>query len=108
MFLIRSAFWLTVAFVAMHPHDVDIGAAANALSGQAIEAGQRIVVAQILKNDCTLVGCASAAPTSAVPAKPVQTAMVASPNPPAVDLTSHDASTARSAPIPRPRPAWMG
>ncbi len=35
MFLVRSAFWLTVAFVAFHPHDIDLGATASAVVSQA-------------------------------------------------------------------------
>ena len=97
MFLVRSAFWLTVAFVAFHPKDVDLGATANQISGQAMAAGQQIVVSQLLKNDCLLLRCTDAAAAAAT-AKAAQT----------VSLTTQVSSPARSAPFPRPRPAWMG
>ena len=60
MFLLRSAFWLTVAFIAFHPRDVDLGATATALSGQAMAAGQRIVVSELLKQDCLSIHCGTA------------------------------------------------
>ena len=97
MFLVRSAFWLTVAFLAFHPKDVDIGAAASSLSGQALAAGQQMVVSELLKNDCAL-HCPvlqAASPTLA----PART--------PSVDL-AQASSPAQPAPFPRPRPAWMG
>ena len=98
MFIVRSAFWLTVAFVAFHPKDVDLGATANQISGQAMAAGQQIVVSQLLKNDCLLLRCTDAAAAASAKAAPVQT----------VSLTTQVSSPARSAPFPRPRPAWMG
>jgi hypothetical protein len=97
MFLVRSAFWLTVAFIAFHPKDIDLGATANALSGQAVAAGQQIVVAEVLKHDCLLNCGTSAAPTT--------TASLAVPSETAATQIS---SPARRAPYPRPRPAWMG
>jgi len=48
MFLVRSAFWLTVAFLTIHPQTLDVGAAATALSNQAVDAGKRVVVAEVL------------------------------------------------------------
>ena len=109
MFLVRSAFWLTVAFIAMHPRDMDIGATANAISGQAIAAGQWLAVAQILNSDCSLVHCAPAtAPTTRGSGAPMQTASATTPHLPSVDATMQDSSTNRPAPFPRMRPAWMG
>ena len=99
MFLVRSAFWLTAAFLVIHPGNVDIGATASAMSGQAMAAGQAIIVQQILKNDCSLTKCA--------PATPV-VALTASTHTPSVDLTMQDSSAISLAPIPRSRPGWMG
>jgi hypothetical protein len=99
MFLVRSAFWLTVAFVAFHPRDVDLGATASSLSGQAIAAGQRAVVSEVIKNDCVLLRCAPAiAPGEA-------TASLSLPSDGALKQAT---SPARAVPYPRPRPAWMG
>ena len=78
MFLVRSAFWLTVAFVALHPHDVDLGAQASALSNQALAAGQQLIAEQIVKNDCLLIRCVAAPPiatTASLPAPSASPAM---------------------------------
>jgi len=105
MFLVRSAFWLTAAFIALHPPGVDLGATATAISGKAVAAGQQMVMEQILNNDCSLLHCAPVASHSAAP---VETASAASPRIPSVDLTVEVSPTNRAAPVPRPRPAWMG
>jgi hypothetical protein len=91
MFLIRSAFWLTVGFILVAPHGTDFGAAANAVKDQAITAGQQMVMGQLI---------ASATPdlTDSFP--------VVS-NTPSVDLPMQD-SPKRQVPFPRPRPDWMG
>jgi hypothetical protein len=98
MFLVRSAFWLTVGFLVVHPQSIDLGAAASAMSAQAMAAGQKVVVAQILKSECPLFDCAQAKPKLAVAAT----------QNPSVDLPMQDASTISVAPVPRPRPHWMG
>lgn len=52
MFLLRSAFWLTIGFLLVAPHGTDFGATATALKDQAVsaglEAGERLIVGQIL------------------------------------------------------------
>ena len=102
MFLLRSAFWLTVAFVAFHPKDVDLGATASQLSGEAMAAGQRMVVSQLLNRDCPLLTCRATqvAPPNAGPPTGAQV------GPGAVALQASPG--APPAPVPRPRPAWMG
>jgi hypothetical protein len=99
MFLLRSAFWLTVAFIVVRPPGTDLGAAATSLSGQAMAAGQRIVVEQILKSDCTLSPCRPAAPPRVV----VGDIPLPSAGSPMQDSPAH-----KAAPVPRPRPHWMG
>jgi hypothetical protein len=99
MFLVRSAFWLTLAFIVIHPKDMDLGAAANQLSGQAMAAGQRMVVAQVLNPDCPLLQCA--------PAKPAAP-LLAAVSTPSVGPSIEGSSASRSVPFPRPRPNWMG
>ena len=51
MFLLRSAFWLTMGFLLVAPHGTDFGATATALKDQAVEtgiaAGQQLIVSQI-------------------------------------------------------------
>jgi hypothetical protein len=101
MFLLRSAFWLTVAFIVIHPRDVDLGAAASALSDRAMAAGQQVVVDHILGKDCPLLGCA--ATVSSRPA-PLTASLVT----PSVGSPMQDSPTSRPAPFPRQRPDWMG
>jgi hypothetical protein len=98
MFLIRSAFWLTVAFIAFHPKDVDLGATANALSGQAVAAGQRTVVSALLGQDCRPLLCAPGSQATAATRISL----------PAAGPVLQEPAIDRDAPFPRPRPAWMG
>jgi hypothetical protein len=100
MFLVRSAFWLTTAFVAFHPGDINLGATASAISGQAMAAGQQVVVSQILTQDCALLGC----PRTGHPAVIRDTASI---DVPSVTPPIQALSISRSAPYPRPRPDWM-
>ena len=103
MFLLRSAFWLTVMFVIVAPKDVDLGKTAGEYSRQALEAGQKAIVGQILANDvlasdCDTIECAGG--------KAVLTVLAGN-KLPSVDLTMQDSST-KPVPFPRPRPARMG
>jgi hypothetical protein len=109
MFLVRSAFWLTVAFIVMRPHNVDLGATASAISGQALAAGQQMVTEQILKGDCPMAACTTPAVAAAIvrSASLVRTAST-EPNTPSIDPTMQDSSMNQPAPFPRMRPAWMG
>lgn len=51
MFVLRSAFWLTIGFILVAPHGTDFGAAATTLKDQAVEAsfraGEQLIVDQI-------------------------------------------------------------
>lgn len=51
MFVLRSAFWLTIGFFLVAPHGTDFGAAATSLKDQAVEAslkaGEQLIVDQI-------------------------------------------------------------
>ncbi len=97
MFLLRSAFWLTVAFVVIAPKDADLGAIAGSASAHAMAAGQQVIARQILEHDCNSLEC--------VGAKAIAAAVIS-------DLPSNDPSMQDSSispvPIPRPRPDWMG
>jgi hypothetical protein len=97
MFLLRSAFWLTVAFIMLAPHDVDLRQKAEALSSQAVAAGQDLIVAQMLSTECTSIECVGGkAMLAAVTTKH-----------PSIDRPMQDTSIT-PVPIPRPRPDWMG
>ena len=91
MFLIRSAFWLTIGFILVAPHGTDLGAAASAVKDQAITAGRQMVMSQLI---------ATAAP-EVLEAPPTVS------NTPSIDLPMQD-SPKSSIPFPRPRPDWMG
>lgn len=51
MFILRSAFWLTIGFLLVAPHGTDFGKAAAGLRDQAVETGisvgTQIVVSQV-------------------------------------------------------------
>jgi hypothetical protein len=94
MLLLRSIFWLSVAYVVIHPQ-VDLSSTAGALSGQAMAAGQKFVVEQIAASHCEGAACA------VVPA-----AVTLLTSNPAGDSTMQDSHS--TVPIPRPRPFRMG
>jgi hypothetical protein len=98
MFLVRSAFWLTVAFLVIGPKDIDLGRAAGALSTQAMAAGQQMIAQQILDTECSTIECMGG--------KAVIAAVLPTPNPSA-DSSMQDSSN-DPVPFPRPRPDWMG
>ena len=95
MFLLRSAFWLSAAFLVLKPN-VDLETAASALSGTAIAAGQQVIAQQILAGDCASLQCQGG--------KAVLSAVFSST--PSGDSTMQDSNS--TVPIPRPRPHWMG
>lgn len=97
MFLLRSAFWLTVAFILIAPKDVDLGQKAQAMSAQAVSAGQQLIVSQIMASDCSTIEC--------VGGKAVMAAVVT--KLPSVETPMQDTSIT-PVPFPRPRPDWMG
>ncbi len=96
MFLLRSAFWLTVAFVAIRP-GIDVDAAARAMSAKAADVGQQIITEQILAAECIDLQCRLGKVTQAVLA--ASTPSAGSPMQEPVK---------GPVPFPRPRPDWMG
>lgn len=95
MFIIRSAFWLTIGFFVVAPHGTDFGAAASSIKDQAIsaaaDAGQQLIAGQVLPRKY-----ASSALLD------VTASIVSN-----VALPMQDSPTALSV-FPRPRPAAMG
>jgi hypothetical protein len=91
MFLARSAFWLTVAYLVIGPGSLDLGGTADQLSAQAAEAGRTLVVNHVLGGHCLPLQCPGAGAGTIVPS--IVDAFAASPNP---------------VPLPRPRPDRMG
>lgn len=96
MFILRSAFWLTLAFVVMAPGAIDLGTTAETLSARAMAAGQQLIVGQIVANECGSVQCLGG--------KAIAAALNSSPS---VGSTMQD-SPIDPVPLPRPRPDWMG
>lgn len=94
MFLLRSAFWLTIGFALVAPHGTNLSAAAGTIGQQAVAAGvqigQQLIVSQLT------------APLAAAPKPSVDT-----PSAPSVGLPMQD-SPAPPFVFPRPRPAAMG
>jgi hypothetical protein len=98
MFLLRSAFWLTLMFIIIAPKDQDLGKSVAAASQEALEAGQKAVVAQILASDCSSLECAGGKAAFAV---------LAGNKLPSIGVTAKDMSSS-PVPLPRPRPDRMG
>lgn len=96
MFILRSAFWLTAAFLVMKPQ-IDVQSAVAGMQMQAIEAGKGIIVQQILAPQCDTLECAG------------RNALLASAlsSSPSIDPPMQDSSNS-PVPFPRPRPDWMG
>lgn len=89
MLLVRSIFWLTVAYMVIKP-GVELPDAA-ALSAQAVNAGTRVVAEQIQSIPCDSLQC--------VGGKAVLAAALSTPA---------AAPAASAIPLPRPRPDVAG
>lgn len=97
MFLLRSAFWLTLAFVVIRP-DVDVADSAAQLSSDAMAAGSQFVAAQINSIDCTDLHC--------IGGKAMASAALSSL--PTAGTPMHVSPTDSPVPYPRPRPDRAG
>ena len=96
MFLLRSIFWLSVAFVVIRP-GVDVDTAARTMSARAVEVGQQVVVDQVLDRSCSDLQCRGG--------KAIETILATTA--PTAGSTMQDPA-AGPAPIPRPRPDRKG
>ena len=94
--VVRSVFWLTVAYMVIKP-GVDF-VDTQAMSAQAMAAGQKVIAEQIQAIDCDSFQCVGG---KAVIAAALQTSLP-------VGSPMHESPTTGPAPIPRPRPAWAG
>lgn len=99
MFLLRSAFWLTLAFLVIRPGiGADVSDSAADLSRDAMVRGSQFVAEQIQAIECHEIQCwgGKALATAALQASPH------------VGLPMHDQPTQLSVPLPRPRPDRAG
>lgn len=98
MFVLRSAFWLTVMFLIIAPKDFDLGKTASEASAQGLKAGQQAIVSQVLASECSTFECAGG--------KAALTVLAGSKFP-SVDMPMQVTSN-NPVPFPRPRPDRMG
>jgi len=96
MFVLRSAFWLTVMFLIIAPKDFDIGKTAGEASAQALAAGQQVIVSQVLASECGTLECVGGKAALSV---------LAGSKFPSVDPMHMKSNPV---PLPRPRPDRMG
>jgi len=61
MFILRSAFWLGLALVVVHPGGVDLPKAAGGLTDAALKGGQQIAAASVSGIICVETGCGAGA-----------------------------------------------
>ena len=97
MFLLRSAFWLTAAFLVIQP-GMDVRDSAATLSSEAMARGSAFVAQQINAIECDNLTC--------IGGKAVVSAALQS-NPPAAN-PMHTLAADGSVPLPRPRPDHAG
>lgn len=96
MFLVRSAFWLGLAFIVMRP-DFDVGSAVESAQAGAMEAGKAVIAEQLLEPHCDTIECAG---RNALLASALSSSL-------SIDPPMQDSSISL-VPLPRPRPDWMG
>lgn len=93
MFLVRSAFWLTIAFLVIRPGvDIDMGHTAATLSNAAMAQGSQFIAQQIDAIECDSLTCIGG---KAVASAALKTTPIAADPVPAAAV---------SVPLPRPRP----
>lgn len=97
MLLVRSIFWLTLAYIVIKP-GVDLANTASTLSSQAVSAGTRVVAEQVENIECETLQCLGG--------KAVLSAAMQSS--PAIGPPMHETPIASPVPFPRPRPDRAG
>ena len=99
MFLLRSVFWLTLAFLVIRPGmDVDMGESAASLSREAMARGSLFVAEQIQSIECTEIQCLGG---KALATAALQTNLH-------VGVSMHGQPADLVVPLPRPRPDHAG
>jgi hypothetical protein len=100
MFILRSAFWLGLAVVVMHPIDWNAGAQAQALGQQALQTGQKAITTHVNAVQCTTMECAGG--------KALILASGITDNPLQASSPMQGSQSLVHAPVPRPRLARAG
>jgi hypothetical protein len=99
MFLLRSAFWLTLAFLVIRPGiGADVSDSAATLSRDAMARGSQFISAQIEAIECSDIQCHGG--------KALASAALASS--PQVGSPMHAQPAQKVVPLPRPRPDHAG
>jgi len=97
MFLLRSVFWLTIAFLVIRP-GVDVGEAAANFSSDAMSRGSQFVAAQINSIECSEIQCLGG---KAIATAALQSTQLAG-------TPMHALPALNAVPMPRPRPDRAG
>ncbi|RZA25847.1 MAG: hypothetical protein EOP02_11810 [Proteobacteria bacterium] len=97
MFLLRSAFWLTVAFLVIRP-GVDVRETAGSVANEAMARGSQFVAEQIQAIECDSLQCLGGKAVIAAALPPILPS----------GTPMHVAPEDNPVPYPRPRPAWAG
>lgn len=97
MFLLRSAFWLTVAFLVIRP-GVDIRETAESVTSQAMARGSLFVAEQIQAIECDSLQCVGGKAVISAALPPI----------PPAGTPMHVAPAESPIPYPRPRPDRAG
>jgi len=95
MFLVRSAFWLGLAFVIIQPQGMDFGAKASAIGSSVTRSGQEAFVQHLDSLDCNSLKCAGGKAVLLASGNRNNSSQAS---------TMQDSQSLTLAPVPRPRP----
>jgi hypothetical protein len=97
MFLLRSAFWLTAAFLVIRP-ETDVRESAGTVANEALARGSQFVAQQIEAIECDSLQCIGGKAIVAAALPPI----------PPSGAPMHVSPQDDPVPYPRPRPDWAG
>lgn len=98
MFLVRSAFWLSAAFIVMAPTaGMDVGQVARSTGEQLVSQGAQAVTSTLMPASCGSIECAVGRAVIGRAAEAVRTAQ----SPAVVQTAAYERTS-----FPPPRPAW--
>ncbi len=94
MFLIKSIFWLGLAFVVIQPQNLDFNSKKDAINSAAIDLGQKALISQLNSTNCSTLKCSTT--------KTFLTTSIST-RTPTIALPMQEAQSLSKAPIPLPR-----